>query len=339
MRTNVLISSAGRRVGLVEAFRESLRALGISGRIIAVDATQHAAAGEVADAFYVVPRCDDPNFLPCVLDICELEKVHLVVPTIDTELRHYAAARDNFHSAGVRIAISHLDAITICEDKVLTHRWLVANGFPTPRQSVPASVLENPGGWTFPVAVKPRNGSASCGFRVINSADELGSTGYDGSIILQEFIDGKEFTVNGFVDRHGKCLCAIPHHRMEIRGGEVSKGVTTRHEGIIQVVSQILESLPGAYGAMNVQCFLTPAGEIRVIEINARFGGGYPLAHHAGATISRWLIEDSLGMEPTGPFENWEDGMVMLRYDQAVFVPKGRSRALATSHAQSLHSL
>ena len=324
---------------MVEAFRETLRVMGLTSRVIAVDATQHAAAGEVADAFYVVPRCTEPEFLPRVLEICEAEEVHLVVPTIDTELRPYAMAREQFQRVGVAIGISHSDTIAICEDKVVTNSWLLTHGFRTPRQSVPAAVMANPDCWTFPVVVKPKNGSASSGFRIIRSVDELRAGTYSDDMILQEFIAGKEFTVNGFVDRNGRCLCAIPHERLEVRGGEVSKGVTTRHVGMIEMVCEILQALPGAYGAMNVQCFLTPADEFRVIEINARFGGGYPLAHRAGATITRWLLEDSLGMEPTGPFQDWEQGVVMLRYDQAIFVPAGRSRALLMADAQSLHSV
>jgi len=81
--------------------------------------------------------------------------------------------------------------------------------------------------------------------------------------------------------------------------------------------------MPGAYGALNVQCFSTADGELKVIEINARFGGGYPLAHRAGAPITRWLIEEILGREPQERFDDWEDGLTMLRYDEAVFVSRG----------------
>ncbi|HTF62010.1 MAG TPA: ATP-grasp domain-containing protein [Edaphobacter sp.] len=338
MPTNILISSAGRRVGLLEAFRDSLSALGLTGRLIAVDATDQAAAGEIADAFYLVPRCDDPLFIPKIKEICEAEHVGLIVPTIDTELRPYAAAREAFRREGTAVGISDPRTIAICEDKMLTHQWLVENGFPAPRQSVPGDVARNPSEWNFPVVIKPRNGSASSGFKVIKSVDDLHSVSCDNSMILQEFIQGKEFTVNVFINRHGQCLCAVPHYRIEVRAGEVSKGVTTRDTVMMELVRNLVEALPGAYGAMNVQCFLTPRDEIRIIEINARFGGGYPLAHQAGATISRWLLEESLGLDPRGPFDTWQDGVVMLRYDQAVFLRQGKSRARTIDHAPSVHS-
>ena len=96
----------------------------------------------------------------------------------------------------------------------------------------------------------------------------------------------------------------------------------------MELARNIVENLPGAYGALNVQCFSTGDGELKIIEINARFGGGYPLAHHAGAPITRWLIEEILGREPQDRFDDWEDGLTMLRYDGAAF---GLRAALETN--------
>src|SRR5205085_557825 len=159
MYVNILISSAGRRVGLMNCFRESLSKLGILGRIIAVDTTPYSAAVQLADDFYLVPRCTDSNFIPEVQQICEQEEVHLVVPTIDTELPAYAAARERFRKHGTEIAISSLETVAICYNKVLTHQWLVAQGLPVPRQAAPEAVLANWRDWTLPLIIKPIDGS------------------------------------------------------------------------------------------------------------------------------------------------------------------------------------
>jgi carbamoyl-phosphate synthase large subunit len=339
MRVKILISSAGRRVGLMNCFRESLSELGISGRIIAVDATPYSAAVQLADDFYLVPRCTDPQFIPEIQQICEQEQVHLVVPTIDTELPAYAAARDCFRKLGTHIVISSPQTVGICYNKILTHEWLVAQGFPVPRQAAPEVVLADSHNWTLPLIVKPVDGSGSLGVHVVTSFAELASlVPKSNGVIVQECIEGAEHTINVFVNRQGRCLCAVPHFRMEVRGGEVSKGVTVKNVQMMQLANTIVETMPGAYGALNVQCFSTPAGELKVIEINARFGGGYPLAHRAGAPITRLLIEEILGREPQEIFEDWEDGLTMLRYDEAVFIPR---TTLQTSdhHAASVHRI
>jgi carbamoyl-phosphate synthase large subunit len=187
--------------------------------------------------------------------------------------------------------------------------------------------------------IKPIDGSGSLGVRMVTSFAELAAVvSQSNGVIVQECIEGAEHTINVFVNRQGRCVCAVPHLRIEVRGGEVSKGVTVKNYPMMELASTIVESMPRAYGALNVQCFSTPAGDLKIIEINARFGGGYPLAHRAGAPVSRWLIEEILGREPQKPFDGWEDGLTMLRYDEAVFVPRA---ALQTDYhyAASVHRL
>ena len=103
---NVLISSGGRRVGLAKCFRESLDELGIRGRIIGIDATPYSSIAHFADVFYTVPPCTHETFIPALKQICEREQVHVIVPSIDTELPVYATVKDEFRSAGIRIAVS-----------------------------------------------------------------------------------------------------------------------------------------------------------------------------------------------------------------------------------------
>jgi carbamoyl-phosphate synthase large subunit len=89
---------------------------------------------------------------------------------------------------------------------------------------------------------------------------------------------------------------------------------------------------------LNLQCFIAGDDSMTIIEINARFGGGYPLTHKAGAPITRWLLEETQGLRVTGPFDKWESGMVMLRYDDAVFLPE-RMLTLSRSYAECVRGV
>ena len=320
---NVLISSGGRRVALANCFRESLADLGIQGRVIAIDAVPYSSIANFVDAFYTVPCCTDPSFIPVLTQICERENVDLIVPTIDSELSVYAAVNENFRLRGTTIAVSAQETIDISRDKTLTHSWLSANGFMAPRQSTPDDVLAHSSDWDLPLIVKPNGGSASVGVHVLDSFEALAlSSRATGGLIVQELIAGQEHTVNVFVNGSGKCVCAVPHMRLEVRCGEVSKAMTVKNPALMRTVTRLVEALPGAYGTLNVQCFVTAQNDIQIIEINARFGGGYPLAHMAGAKFTRWLIEDTLGSGPQAPYEDWTDGLLMLRYDEAVYLSK-----------------
>jgi carbamoyl-phosphate synthase large subunit len=324
---NILISSAGRRVALIGCFRQSLKHLSLSSHVMAIDAATQSAAGQIADQFMLVPRCTDPGFMDAVLEICKGEHIDLLVPTIDTELKVYAAARKRFESSGVRVVISDPLTIAICEDKFETHAWLAVNGFPTPRQSTPQCVLDNSRDWTFPLIAKPRAGSASVGVVRIRSISELLSLSDREDLVIEEIALGCEYTINVYVNLDGQCISAVPHRRLEVRAGEVSKGITVKNRALMRLGCEIAEKLPGARGPLNIQCFLADSGDIRVIEINPRFGGGYPLAHEAGAHFTSWIIWETLGQSVTGDPGCWEDGLLMLRYDDAVFLKCAEMKA------------
>jgi len=321
-RRNILISSGGRRVGLMGCFKDSLRRRGVQAEVSMMDAGGSAPVAFLADRAHRVPRLNDPSYLPAVKRICDETSVGLLVPTIDTELALYAEASGDLLSSGVTTVISTPETIAICGDKIATHEWLVANRFPTVQQTTPERALAE--GWPLPVIAKPRGGSASVGVRKVTSMLELRAVSESSDeTIVQELAQGREFTINVYVNRRGECVCAVPHWRMEIRAGEVSKGITVRHECLIGLARDVAQALPGAWGPLNIQCFMDDSGLIKIIELNARFGGGYPLAHHAGAHFTDWLLDELEGKTPSR-LDNWVDDLAMLRYDEAVYVPGAR---------------
>lgn len=316
-------------MALLRCFRGALNQLGISARLIAMDAGVSAPAAQFADSFYRAPRCDDPAFADALSDICRRERPLIIVPTIDTELPVYAERREELARHGAQVVCSSVETVAIAGDKRLTHVWLRRNGFPTVRQGGLDEVCQDVHSWTFPVIVKPVFGSASAGVRrVQRPAELLALRGQGRELIVQEIAQGEEHTVHTYVDRRGRCLAAVPCRRLEVRGGEVSKGLTVRDERLMRLAAGISERLPGAYGPLNIQIFDSPDGDMRVIEINPRFGGGYPLADRAGMASPRWLIEEALGRRPE-PVHEWQDDLAMLRYDEAVFLPGAAVRQTA----------
>lgn len=317
---NILMSSAGHRVERVKIFRATLAALGLDGKIVATDVSGLSAAMLAADVGEVVPRCAAAEFVPALLDVCRRHAIDLVVPGIDTELVALAEARQRFAAQGTTVLISSAETVAISADKRATHRWLVEHGFPTVRQTSVVEASVDPASWPLPLVVKPAAGSGSQGFAVLRTPDEWQNYDEHSDYIVQTVAPGTEYTVDVLVDRAGKCVCAIPRRRIEVRSGEVFKGATQRRRELIDVASRVAEALPGAYGVLNIQMFFDAArGSIHVIEINPRFGGGFPLAWHAGGKFPQWVVEELLGLPSTASADAWRDGLVMLRYYDAVF--------------------
>jgi carbamoyl-phosphate synthase large subunit len=320
-KLNVLISSCGRRVQLIEAFRAEARTLGIDLSVLGCDVEPELSpATEFLDGCFRVPKCDSPDYIPSLQTIVRAHQIALIVPTIDPELPIMAGNREVFAAIGTDVVISGPEVIRISCNKMATAEWATRAGISTPCTCTLEEARTQPSRFPFPVIAKPIMGSGSVGVRKIESAAEL----YDGQLnddfLVQEFVDGIEFTVNMYFDlREEKLRCVIPHRRLEVRGGEVSKGVTVRNPPLEEMAHRVAAALPGSRGCICFQAIQTAEGAISLIEINARFGGGFPLAYMAGAAFPRWIIEETLQI-PSSTHNAWEDGVFMLRYDNAVFI-------------------
>ena len=244
--------------------------------------------------------------------------IDIVVPTIDTELLALAGAKASFAGIGTHVVVSSFDAVRVARDKWLTATTLAAHAVPTPHTMLLDTALDKPSEMPGPVMLKPRDGSNSKGLVRLASLEDHSSREFPHeSYVAQHLCEGPEYTVNCFVSRTGKLVAAVPHRRIEVRGGEVAKALTQRRTDLCELAPMIATAMPGLEGPFCFQAIVTEEGP-QVIEVNARFGGGYPVAHEAGARFGQWLMEEHLGI-PSSASDDWESDLLMLRHDAAVF--------------------
>jgi len=311
----VLFLNAGRRVGLLRAFREALETLDLRGRLIASDIQGYAPALYEADLGCLLPRSRDAGFLPALSDLCTREKVDLVVPLIDPDLPVLAEHRQALEATGTKVLVTPENAVSICRDKQATDAFLAQKSFPAPRILAAWEVTET----DFPLLVKPRDGSASADVYKVADLRELAFfRKYVPNAMIQEFVAGPEYTVDVFCDWASRPLVAVPRERIRVRAGEVSVGRVRRDEVMEQLAMAVAEAL-GARGPLNVQMIQGERGP-RVIEINPRFGGGCLLSMAAGAPLAEWTLLMALDREPGERTARLRDGLTMMCHDQALFL-------------------
>lgn len=315
MRPNVLVTSAGRRVSLVRGFQAVAAPEG--RQVIAGDATPNlSAACQVADRNAALPPVDSHEFSNALRDVCESHDIGLVVPTIDTELPALSALRESFLSNGTCIVVSDPKLVSVCADKRLTSELFASKGLAHPEEYVWPDIPR------YPVFAKPFDGSLSRGIVLLHGREQLLATLRSTErLMLCEYKDPAEhdeFTIDCYYDAGGTLRCVVPRQRIEVRGGEVAKAMTVRN-GLVTELFSKLGDLPGARGVLTIQAFVNRATSASsFIEINARFGGGYPLTRHAGADYQQMLVDEYLNGHRPETSDNWRDRTVMLRYDDEV---------------------
>ena len=318
---NILITSAGRRGALVKYFKKTIEEMkGVKGKVISIDVNPLSAALYISDKHYIVPRIFAPNYIDTLLDVCKKEDIKLIIPTIDTELLVLSQNKKKFGENGVVVALSDPKAVEICSDKLKTYQFFKENNIPTV-DTFSYYQVDKMKNINYPLFIKPCSGSASINTYRINNRKELDFfIDYIENPVVQEYAEGQEFTLDVLADLEGRVINVVPRERIEIRAGEINKGKTVKEEKLIEYGKIIVKEL-GGIGPITIQCF-KKGDEIKFIEINTRFGGGYPLSFAAGANYPELLIRMVLGEKVAPRLGEFEENLIMLRWEDAVFIKK-----------------
>ena len=316
---NILISSAGRRVSLVRAFQKELKKKYPESKVFASDANPIlSAACHVADGHFQVPVQNDPNYFPILIEKCKENGIGLIIPTIDAELlplsMHTALLEEN----DIQAVISAADFIGKCRDKRQIHDFFKSFG-------VAIAHEYEKDNYKLPLFIKPIDGSRSIDTYLIRKQDELKEYHFtNDKLMFLQYLDHDihdEFTCDLYYGKDHKLKTIVPRKRLEVRDGEVYKALTSKNV-LVPFIKEKLGFIEGAVGCLTAQFFVHQTdSKIYGIEINPRFGGGYPLSYLAGANFPKWIIDEYfLGQSVKENFDCWEDELLMIRYDDEILV-------------------
>lgn len=335
---NVLLTCAGRRNYLVRYFKD---AVGARGRVFGADASPTAPALVFVDEAFNVPSVTDPGYFDVIIELCRQYDIRLVVSLNDLELPLLARERERFEEIGCTPVVSRTEVIDLCFDKWQTLRFLTDNGLRAPRSflSVDDAVTAlRTGEMSFPVVVKPRWGTASIGIDFAEDEEELRAAFAllqkrlqrtilrDASerdpgkgVIIQERLGGTEYGLDIVNDLSGNHHAVFVKQKLSMRAGETDRATTVDHPGLVEL-GQVIGTALGHVGNLDCDVFLD-GDEATVLEMNPRFGGGYPFSHLAGANIPAALVAWARGEEPKPEWLKVLPDIAAAKYDQLVQVP------------------
>lgn len=319
----VLFTAVGKRVELIQEFRNAASVLGKTLKIYGVDIVDTAPALAYCDQIEKICAMWDADYIPQLLDICRKEQISIVIPTIDTDLQVLADHAAAFADIGSRVLISRPEMVRICRDKNYTSQFFVDCGLHAP---IPVNDYTKYNGG-YPAFIKPKNGSSSIDAYKVENANELAfHASQIKDYIIQPFVSGTEFTVDVFCDFDGNVVSIVPRERMAVRAGEVLKTRICMDKTIIEEVEKLISRFKPC-GPLTAQLIRNSSDNIDYyIEINPRYGGGAPLSMKAGAksaeSIFRLLSGENVARQSPKLIA---DGAVFSRFDQSICTNKGRN--------------
>jgi carbamoyl-phosphate synthase large subunit len=313
----VLLSSVGRRGYLAKYFKQ---VLGSAGEVWGADSSPYAPAFRYCDRVVLLPKVGEVGYAENLLDLCIKNKIDMVVPLIDPELEVLAVHHEKFQSNGIMAAVSPAKTIKIAFDKYQTYLHAKSAGIPTPETVTTveeALQLIQSGKLFWPVMVKPRKGSASMFTNCCFNEGELKLAFQNcPDPVVQEFAAGEEYGYDIFCDGDLKPVSVFCKRKLAMRAGETDKAVSVNDKKLIDLGSKIAHAFP-VFGPADADVKMGKNGPM-LLEVNPRFGGGYPCSHLCGADFPAKLIAIRKGQKLIPDIGNYPDGVYMFKQDEII---------------------
>ena len=336
---NILFSCAGRRNYLIRFFREALHG---SGKVVAADMSLQAPAMAEADVAELVPEVYADDYIDRLLEICHKHDIQAVIPLNDLDLPILSAANSRLLEQGIVPIVSEPGVIDTCFDKWKTAQFLHTIGLQTPKTfhslDTTLNAIET-GELCFPLVVKPRWGSGSIGVEFVDDRKELElaypltlskikrSTLYlasredmEHAVLIQEKINGPEFGLDVVNDLNGRYVATITKQKLAMRAGETDKAAAifnTELTSIGQTLGTALQHIA------NLDCdVFEKDGLYYVLELNPRFGGGYPFSQMAGTNVPAAILCWLRKCQPDEQYFHFEVGRTFSKCDTLIEIPR-----------------
>ncbi len=318
----VLVTGCGGAIGMgvIKALRMGSRNI----HLIGVDTDLYAPSFYLKsrlyllDKTYIVPNTENPEYIPKIVEICQIENVNIIFPCTDPELEIISASIDEITRYGIKVIICPSKTIQTCRDKWLTYENLSCY-LPIAKSALPETGIEKALKFTgLPAIIKPRKGWGSRQIAKIESLEEarILLTRIP-TPIIQKYLTGAEYTVDCLADKNGKVICVVPRKRVKILGGISFQGITVRNENLIELGKKIAKHLE-FIGPFNFQV-INNCEETKIVEINPRFSGTGILSVMAGANIPYLALREICGKRIPSKID-FEDGLILSRYFEEIYV-------------------
>lgn len=320
--------------------------------IIGVDIDDVNSSGMLmVDHFYKVPSPENKQlFIESIIEIAVRHGVKVIIPLVTKELFIFSENIDQFLAKGIQVLVSDFETLLVANDKGRLMSFCAINNIPVPEfYSVTTfaefeKAAEKLGYPEKTICFKPPVSNGLRGFRIITKPgkidkldillnqkpndvyisysefeDIIKHAGYFPELLVMEFIEGVEFSVDALAD-NGKCVEAIPRSRDKIKMGISFAGTLVQDMQIIQYCKQIISELK-LHGNIGLQFIKDKDNVPKLIESNPRVQGTIVFNTAGGFNMVYNAIKVAL-KEPVANQEiKW--GMKMIRYWEEVYFYEG----------------
>lgn len=336
---NVLLTCCGMHVSeRIDNLRNNED--GVNVRVYACNSNpDNLPYGLDVEGCFVVPPIHHPDYITTVVEICKDNDIDIIIPNVTLELQFMADHKNDFEKHGIKVSIASSEAIKISNNKLHLYERYPSLMPHTIATTSFHDLLSFDASIPYPhrLCVKLTDHCGGNGFAVLDDDkardltlfNRYGENRYvsyddmehimrnlDESILVQEYIDGKDYSISALADNGDvKCMVGYVGHIMSfgaIEYGEIENNYYA--EVRVQDICRDLK-IDG-----NV-CFdfrIDNDGRVYLLEINPRVNASLPFVAQAGIDMQYLRCKQLLGY-PIDAIRPIKEGLKMKKYHEAKY--------------------
>lgn len=284
MSQNILITSIASKTSLIQRVKEAKEKFDAGIKIIGADADANAIGAYFTNAFWHMPRLQNLTIEACI-DYCLQKNIGYIIPTRDEDVLYFSKYKTQLLEKNIHLFACEQKAVAFCFDKLKFYEegdkeWTI---FST--ENIETIQTQH-------FVVKERYGSGAN--KIAINIDKTQAKEWAESLkepIFQPYVQGKEYSIDAYVDASNRCRAAIVRSRDVVVDGE-SKVTSIVKDEILQTkVEAFLEKYK--IQGHSVTQIIKQEDNYFLIECNARFGGASSLSYEVGLESFYWFLQEA----------------------------------------------
>tara|TARA_R110000824_G_scaffold97953_5_gene233797 strand:- start:1080 stop:2045 length:966 start_codon:yes stop_codon:yes gene_type:complete len=304
----ILVSGVGGDVaqGVIKCLQQSK----LKTKIYKIASSVEESWLHVDENCYLSPRVDSKEYLDYLYDFILQHKIDVFIPCVDSEIYKISLFANKIHNiTKCKVIVGDIDKIKICEDKFKTYEFLKDNDFCYPETFLSKEDKKI----NFPSILKTRSGSGSKNIYEICNKDQLKSHIFEDNMILQEKLEGDEYTAGVYLgkDKQIKGVCIF---KRKLKNGSTNFAERIIDKNIELYICKIAKKLDLTY--VNIQ-FKLKNNLPCPFEFNGRFSGTTGFISKVFNAPDLWLRENFLNQKIEK--QSNLDKFYVMRYAEEIY--------------------
>lgn len=325
-KIKVLVSGAGGDVG--QGVIKALNHSNLDLEIYTICIFEDSSFLHLNERSFIAPYASSEEYIGYLINLMNQLEIDIFFPTVDSEILKISQHKALLEAeTNALIFVDTIDKVEICDDKLLTYKFLSENGFDTPKTMIPKTkedieaFIADAG---TPFIVKKRWDNGAKHLHIFETIeDSLHFLGNE-DFIFQQYLDAEEeeYTAGVYIGEDKEIKGVVLFNR-ELKGGSTYKARRILDENLETSLAKVAQKLDMKY--VNIQARKID-NTLYIFEFNGRLSGSTAIVSQV-LNAPEMVIRELILKEKVEKIKDRRE-FVAMRYYEEIYADIDQIEAL-----------